>query len=94
MGRRLLFSSSRVCALLNAHILYGHSLDPADRDQTAFCFFSFVSEKYGQFFNSVWVWEDIVVGVFAPFACLLVTNTVLVRKVGQSLREARDSLAE
>ena len=32
--------------------------------------------------------------VFLPFACLLVTNTVLVRKVGQSLREARDSLAE
>ena len=31
---------------------------------------------------------------FLPFACLLVTNTVLVRKVGQSLREARDSLAE
>ena len=32
--------------------------------------------------------------MFLPFACLLVTNTVLVRKVGQSLREARDSLAE
>ena len=31
---------------------------------------------------------------FLPFDCLLVTNTVLVRKVGQSLREARDSLAE
>ena len=31
---------------------------------------------------------------FLPFACLLVTNTVLVRKVGQSLREARDNLAE
>ena len=32
--------------------------------------------------------------VFAPFACLLVTNTELVRKVGHSLREARDNLAE
>ena len=46
------------------------------------------------FFNSVWVWVDMVVAVFLPFACLLVTNTVLIRKVGQSLREARDSLAE
>ena len=31
---------------------------------------------------------------FLPFACLLASKTVLVRKVGQSLREARDSLAE
>ena len=93
-GKKVVVFVVSLCALLNAHILYGHSLDPANRDQTAFCFFSFVSEKYGQFFNSVWVWEDIVVGVLAPFACLLVTNTVLVRKVGQSLKEARDSLAE
>ena len=35
-----------------------------------------------------------VMAGFLPFACLLVTNTVLVRRMGQSLREARDSLAE
>ena len=83
-----------VCTLSNAHILYGHSLVAANKGQTAFCFFSYVSERYGQFFNSVWVLEDMAVAVFLPFACLLVTNTVLIRKVGQSLREARDSLAE
>ena len=82
------------CTISNAHILYGHSLVAANKGQTAFCFFTYVSERYGQFFNSVWVWVDLVVAVFLPFACLLVTNTVLVRKVGQSLREARDSLAE
>ena len=82
------------CTLSNAHILYGHSLIPANKGQTAFCFFNYVSERYSQFFNSVWVLEDMAVAVFLPFACLLVTNTVLVRKVGQSLREARDSLAE
>ena len=83
-----------VCTLSNAHILYGHSLVAANKGQTAFCFFSYVSERYGQFFNSVWVLEDMAVAVFLPFACLLASNTVLVRKVGQSLREARDNLAE
>ena len=82
------------CTLSNAHILYGHSLVAKDKGQKAFCFFTYVGERYGEFFNRVWVWEDMVVAVFLPFACLLVTNTVLIRKVGQSLREARDSLAE
>ena len=82
------------CTLSNAHILYGHSLVAKDKGQKAFCFFTYVGERYGEFFNRVWVWEDMVVAVFLPFACLLVTNTVLIRKVGQSLRETRDSLAE
>lgn len=82
------------CALSNAHLLYGHSLLPAGPGQTAECFLSFVSESYGRFFNLVWIWVDMVMAVFLPFACLLVTNTVLVRKVGQSLKEARESLAE
>ena len=83
------------CTLSNAHLLYGHSmLVPVDEGSEAFCFFSFVTDSYGKFYNTVWLWEDLVMAVFLPFACLLVTNTVLVRKVGQSLREARDSLAE
>ena len=92
-GKIVVFSVA-FCTLSNAHILYGHSLVAANKGQTTLCFFTYVSEKYGQFFNSVWVWVDMVVAVFLPFACLLVTNTVLIRKVGQSLREARDSLAE
>ena len=82
------------CTLSGAHLLYGHSLQPIHNGQTAECFYSFVSESYDRFFSLGWVWVDMVVAVFLPFACLLVTNTVLVRKVGQSLREARDSLAE
>ena len=88
-GKIVVFSVA-FCTLSNAHILYGHSLVAANKGQTTLCFFTYVSEKYGQFFNSVWVWVDMVVAVFLPFACLLVTNTVLIRKVGQSLREARD----
>ena len=82
------------CALTNAHLLYGHSLQPTEDSQTAVCFYSFVSDGYRMFFRLDWVWVDMAMAVFLPFACLLVTNTVLVRKVGQSLREARDSLAE
>ena len=82
------------CALTNAHLLYGHSLQPTEDSQTAVCFYSFVSDGYRMFFRRDWVWVDMMMAVFLPFACLLVTNTVLVRKVGQSLREARDTLAE
>ena len=82
------------CALTNAHLLYGHSLQPTEDSQTAECFYSFVSGGYRMFFRRDWVWVDMMMAVFLPFACLLVTNTVLVRKVGQSLREARDTLAE
>ena len=82
------------CALTSAHLLYGHSLQPTTDSQTAECFYSFVSDGYRIFFRRDWVWIDMMMAVFLPFACLLVTNTVLVRKVGQSLREARDSLAE
>ena len=83
-----------LCTLSNAHIFYGHSLRPANDGQTAVCFFSFVNGRYGDFFSRLWVWEDIVVAVFLPFTCLIVTNSVLVRKVGQSLREARENLAD
>ena len=82
------------CALTSVHLLYGHSLQPTEDSQAADCFLSFVSDEYRMFFRRDWVWVDMAMAVFLPFACLLVTNTVLVRKVGQSLREARDSLAE
>ena len=82
------------CALTNAHLLYGHSFQATTDNQTAVCFDSFVSDEYCMFFRLGWVWIDMMMAMFLPFACLLVSNTVLVRKVGQSLREARDNLAE
>ena len=80
------------CVLSNVHVLYGHSLASVGAGQTAECFYSFVSERYRRFFNPVWLLVDMTMAVFLPFACLLVTNTVLIRKVGQSVREARESL--
>ena len=82
------------CAVFHAHAFYGHSLVAVDSGQTAECYYSFVSERYRMFFDSAWLWVNIVVAAFLPFACLLVTNTVLVRTVGRSLREARETLAE
>ena len=82
------------CALTSAHLFYGNSLQPTEDSQRAECFNSYVSESYGRFFKFIWVFEDMVMAVFLPSAFLLVTNTVLIRKVSQSLREARDSLAE
>ena len=82
------------CALSDAHLLYGHMLVPADYGKRAECFFSFVSERYAEFFHRVFLWLDLGTASFLPFACLLATNTVLVRAVGQSLTEARRTLTE
>ena len=100
-ARKMVFFIVSFCTVTNAHTLYGHSLVPPPgalngtaRPRKAACFASFHSESYGEFFNNVWVWEDSVMAVLLPFACLIVTNTFLVRRVGQSLAEARETLAE
>ena len=64
-----------VGTLSSAHTLYGHPLAAEDRGgQKAVCYYSFASERYGEFFNGVWV--DMVLAVALPFLCLLVTNSV------------------
>ena len=93
-AKKVVLSIVLFLSLGNAHLFYGHTLQPAGKGQTASCFFNFASERYSQFYRSVWVLVDVVVAVLLPFLCLLVTNTVLVRRVGQSLREARETLAE
>ena len=93
-AKKVVVSIVSFSAAFHAHVLYGHSLVVADGDQKATCYYSFASQRYSQFFYGVWMWVDMVVGTLLPFACLLVTNTVLVRRVGRSLREARVTLAE
>ena len=39
------------CALTNAHLLYGHSLQPTEDSQTAECFFQLLNESHGRFFE-------------------------------------------
>ena len=53
----------------------------------------FVSEDYRQFTDDVWPWVDIVVSSLVPFVLIIASNVVLVKRVRQSMREARQTLA-
>ena len=58
------------CTLSNAHLLYGHSmLVPVDEGSEAFCFFSFVTDSYGKFYNTVWLWAVSYTHLTLPTSC-------------------------
>ena len=75
--------------VLNSHILYGRGLQSLPSGQQL-CLF--VSEEYGQFFDRVWPSVDIVLNSFVPFVLIISSNVVLVRRVRQSMRDARGTL--
>ncbi|XP_070173665.1 lysophosphatidic acid receptor 6-like [Littorina saxatilis] len=81
------------CTIFNAHVFYGHSMDFHGNATESECFFSFTSDWYDHFFNRVWVWMDIVFSTLIPFVFLFGTNTILIRKVSRSLKEARENFA-
>lgn len=80
-------------ALLNAHILYGHTASSLYGNQTTECFFSFVSKDYEEFFDNVYGWVDTSFAALAPFGLLLAANCVLIWKVKTSLTDRRQKLA-
>ena len=77
-------------ALLNSHCLYGRGLRSLPGGQQI-CLFA--SDDYRDFFNDVWPSVDIVLSSFVPSALLVTANAVLVRRVRQATREARETLA-
>ena len=75
--------------LVNSHMLYGRRLQSLPSGQQL-CLF--VTEEYGEFFNHVWPSVDIALSSFVPFVLIITSNVVLVRRVRQSAREARQTL--
>ena len=76
--------------IVNCHILYGRRLQSLSSGQTV-CFF--VSEEYEHFFDHVWPVVDIVLSSLVPFVLLISANVVLVKRVRQAMKEARQALA-
>ena len=76
--------------ILNSHILYGRRLQSLPSGQTV-CVF--VSEDYRQFSNRVWPCVDIAVSSLVPFVLVISANVVLVKRVRQAMKEARQTLA-
>lgn len=79
-------------AFANAHILYGHTFTMAINGTDGECFFTFVDQGYESFFNNVWGWVDTSMCSSIPFSLLLLSNTILVKTVGQSVQNARQRL--
>ncbi|XP_025105719.1 uncharacterized protein LOC112571122 [Pomacea canaliculata] len=75
--------------VLNSHLLYGMTLTLPLNATTPKCFDMYIGSDYGHFFYNVWGWVDTVFCSLAPVVLLLVSNSVLIWKVGQSLQEAR-----
>ncbi|XP_025105716.1 uncharacterized protein LOC112571120 [Pomacea canaliculata] len=75
--------------LINSHLLYGVTVILPTNTSTPRCFDMYVSSEYAEFFNNVWGWVDTFFSSLVPVLLLLVANSVLIRKVGQSLQEAR-----
>ena len=76
--------------IVNCHILYGRRLQSLSSGQTV-CLF--VSEEYEHFFDHVWPVVDIVLSSLVPFVLLISANVVLVKKVRQAMKEAKQTLA-
>lgn len=79
--------------VLNAHILFGHRMEPTDTQPEAVCFYGYVASDYEIFFRHVWGWIDTLLCAILPFFLLLASNAVLIHKVAQSLRRARSKLS-
>lgn len=82
-----------VFVLFNAHILYGHTTTSSANETLGTCFFTFVDSDYESFFQTTWGWIDTCISTLVPFSLLLVSNTVLLCTVRQSVRETRLRLA-
>ncbi|KAL8595996.1 hypothetical protein ACOMHN_018308 [Nucella lapillus] len=78
-----------VAMLLNAHILYGRSLQLTPNGERL-CLYT--TEEYRQFNTDVWPLVDFILSSCLPFLFILVSNAVLVKRVRQSLKEAREKL--
>ena len=76
--------------IVNSHILYGRRLQSLSSGQTV-CLF--VSEEYEHFFDHVWPVVDIVLSSLVPFVLLISANVVLVKRVRQAMKEAKQTLA-
>ena len=76
--------------LTYAHLLYGLSLQRLDSGQTV-C--GFVSYEYYQFYSVAFLWLHTLIGSLLPFWLLAVSNGVIMRRVGQAVKDARHSLS-
>ncbi|PVD18925.1 hypothetical protein C0Q70_21484 [Pomacea canaliculata] len=62
--------------VLNAHILFGHRMEPTDTQPEAVCFYGYVASDYEIFFRHVWGWIDTLLCAILPFFLLLASNAV------------------
>lgn len=80
--------------LINSHFLFGKILRQNGNSSNAQCTLNYDSAEYNFFMYKVWSWIDTLMYSLLPCVILIVSNSVLVRKVSESVRNARVTLAQ
>ena len=73
--------------LVYSHMLYGIGIVPSAGHSC-----TLVSKSYELFLRNVWLKIYILLFSFLPFACLFLSNSVLVLKLRRSVKDAREQL--
>ena len=76
-----------IFCLAYSHMLYGIGIVPSAGQSC-----TLVSKSYELFLRNVWLKIDILLFSLLPFACLFLSNSVLVLKLRRSVKDARDQL--
>ena len=76
--------------LLYAHALYGLTHQRLGTGQVV-C--GFASVEYYKFYSAAFFWMQTFIGSLIPFALLIVSNSVIIKRVGQAMKDARHKLA-
>ncbi|PVD25575.1 hypothetical protein C0Q70_13231 [Pomacea canaliculata] len=94
LARVLVTSICIFFVLVNAHILYGHTIDQIVNvtNATSTNFYIYVTDDYATFFESTFAWVDTCFASLLPFSLLLAANIVLVRRLRSSLKNTEQKL--
>ena len=72
---------------LNAHNLYGYDLRFSEDYDQLYC--DYLNPDYESFARAVWPWIDMAFTSLLPFALLIASNVLLMKKVASSIRIVR-----
>ena len=88
-ARWCVFAIAFITALIYSHILYGRAMKETPNGAKV-C--SFVSEEYSTFLYHTFWWVSLTISSAIPFVLLIVSNSAIIYRVSQSLRQAREKL--
>ena len=83
-ARWCVFAIVFIPALINCHTLYGRGMKETPNGGQVCCF---VSKEYFEFLYHTFWWVDLIINCAIPFVLLIVSNSAIIYRVSQSLRQ-------